>query len=85
MIAAESSTVRSVNSGVIAGVVTRMITKPKKPISAAVMAPMAAIRVGPSALMKSTKPCTVDPRLFCRIGVAGAFRRPGKFCRVCSC
>jgi len=47
-----------VNSGVICGVVTRMMRKTKKPISAMVTAPMAAMRDAPSVLTNSTRPCT---------------------------
>ena len=46
--------------GVSIGAVTRRMTKAKKPIRAAVTAPIAASRVTPSAFMKSTAPCTMD-------------------------
>src|SRR6266700_1635597 len=57
MMPEESSTLRSVNRVVIWGVVTRMITKPKKPISAAVTATIAINREAPRPFRKSTRPC----------------------------
>ena len=64
MIAEESSRLRSVNSVVICGAVTRMITKAKKPISATVTATIAASRAAPRHLRKSTRPCTNRPQGF---------------------
>src|ERR1700682_3987338 len=71
--AVESSRVRSVNSGVICGAVTRRMRKPKKPTSATVTAHIAAIRAAPSDLRKSSNPCT---------GIRPDNIRPGKICLV---
>src|SRR3954468_6477823 len=54
---AESSGERSVKSVVITGVVTRMMTNPKKPISAAVTATIAITRDAPRLLRKPARPC----------------------------
>src|SRR3954467_1642114 len=54
---AESSGDRSVNSVVIGGVVTRMMTKPKNPISAAVTATIAITRAAPRLFRKPARPC----------------------------
>ena len=48
---------RSVNSVVICGVVTRMMTNAKKPISAAVTATIAINREAPRPFRKLTRPC----------------------------
>ena len=56
--AAKSSKVRSVNSGVIAGAVTRSIRKAKKPTSATVTAAIAASRAAPSDFKKPISACT---------------------------
>ena len=78
MIAAESSTDRSVNSGTICGVVMRIIRNEKKPISVSVTAAIAAIRAAPSDFTKLKKPCTGF-----RPNVCGALRAvPGKICPV---
>ena len=58
MIAEESSTERSVNSGDICGAVARTIRKAKNAISARVTAPIATIRVAPRVLKNETKACT---------------------------
>ena len=55
---------RSVKSVVICGVVTRMMTKAKKPISAAVTATIAASRAAPRPFRKATRPCTNCPQGF---------------------
>ena len=55
MMPEESSTQRSVNRVVICGVVTRMMTKAKKPISAAVTATIAISRAAPRPFRKVTK------------------------------
>src|ERR1700756_2159057 len=57
MTAEESSRLRSVKSVVICGVVTRMITNAKKPISAAVTATIAVNREAPNPLRKLTRLC----------------------------
>ena len=57
MIPEESSALRSVNRVVICGVVTRMMTKAKKPISAVVTAIIAINREAPRPLRKATRPC----------------------------
>src|SRR6185295_3682930 len=54
---AESSGDRSVNSVVIGGVVTRMMTNPKKPISAAVTATIAITRAAPRLFRNPARPC----------------------------
>src|SRR4051794_20066670 len=54
---AESSGDRSVNSVVICGAVTRMMTNPKNPISAAVTATIAITRAAPRLLRKLARPC----------------------------
>src|SRR4051794_33178197 len=54
---AESSGDRSVNSVVIGGVVTRMMTNPKNPISAAVTATIAITRAAPRLFRKPARPC----------------------------
>ncbi len=51
----ESSTLRSVNSVVICGVVTRMMTNAKKPMSAAVTAIIAPNSGGADTLQKVRK------------------------------
>ena len=58
MIAEESSTDRSVNSGDICGAVARMIRNAKNAISARVTAPIAMIRVAPRVLKNDAKACT---------------------------
>src|SRR5215213_8591069 len=55
--AAESSGVRSVNTGDICGAVTRRMMKANTPTSAAVTAAMAPTRAAPSVRMNSTRPC----------------------------
>ena len=66
---------RSVNSVVICGVVTRMMTKAKKPISAAVTATIAINREAPSPFRKSNRLCkTTSPRDF------GPTSRLGNYC-----
>src|ERR1019366_6329441 len=72
-IAVESWRLRSVNSGVICGAVTRRMRNPKKPTSATVTAHIAAIRAARSDLRKSSNPCT---------GIRPGNFRPGKFCLV---
>src|ERR1700759_4325180 len=68
MMAEESSVERSVNRVVICGVVTRMMTKAKKPISAAVTAIIAIKRAAPRPLRKSTRPFQPPPpQLPCRL------------------
>src|SRR5215470_4431885 len=67
-IAAESSNVRSVNSGVICGAVTRIMMKAKKPMSVTVTATMAAIRAAPNDLMNWTKSCTLSDPLVLPLG-----------------
>src|SRR5580692_10635442 len=57
MMAEESSALRSVKSVVICGVVTRMMTNAKKPISAAVTATIAINREAPRPLRKLTRLC----------------------------
>jgi hypothetical protein len=57
MMAEESSMLRSVKRVVICGVVTRMMTKAKKPISAAVTATIAINREAPRPLRKPTRLC----------------------------
>ena len=74
MIPEESSAVRSVNRVVICGVVTRMMTKAKKPISAAVTATIAISREAPRPLRKPTRPCTNSPQGF------GPKDRLGNYC-----
>ncbi len=73
----ESSSDRSVNSGVICGAVTRRMRKAKKPMSAMVTAPIAAMRGAPSVLTNSTRPCTESfpQERRCRVS-------PGKICPV---
>src|SRR4051812_32169521 len=56
-IPAESSGDRSVNKVVITGEVTRIMTKPKKPISAAVTATIAITRAAPRLFRKPARPC----------------------------
>ena len=56
MIPEESSVERSVNRVVICGVVTRMMTNAKKPISAAVTATIAIKREAPRPLGKLPDP-----------------------------
>ena len=63
MIPVESSVERSVNSVVICGVVTRMMTKAKKPISATVTATIAIRREAPRPFRKLTRPCKTNPPL----------------------
>ena len=58
-----SSVGRSVNRVVICGVVTRMMTKAKKPISAVVTATMAISLDAPRPLRKATRLCTNRPRI----------------------
>ena len=65
---------RSVNSVVICGVVTRMMTKAKKPISAVVTATMAINRAAPRPLRKATRLCTNCPQGF------GPRDRLGNYC-----
>ncbi len=60
MIAEESSLERSVNSVVSWGVVTRMMTNAKKPISAAVTAIIAIRREAPRPLRKFNKLCKTN-------------------------
>jgi len=60
MMEEESYMPRSVNSVVICGVVTRMMTNAKKPISAAVTATIAIKREAPSPFRKSTRPCKTN-------------------------
>ena len=74
--AVESSTVRSVNSGVICGEVTRRMRKPKTPTSVTVTAAMAPSRAAPSVLKNPTNPCTGEPP------TPGAWRLLGKICPV---
>jgi hypothetical protein len=62
MMPEESSTLRSVNSVVICGVVTRMMTNAKKPTSAAVTAIIAPNRAAPIPFRKSARPCKQPPR-----------------------
>jgi hypothetical protein len=62
MMLEESSVVRSVNRVVICGVVTRMMTKAKKPISAVVTATMAISLAAPRPLRKATRLCTNRPQ-----------------------
>ena len=50
----------SAKSTPIVGCDTRMITKAKKPTSAKVTTPIAAIRAGPSRVRKSTAPFTCE-------------------------
>src|SRR5947199_4371761 len=57
----ESSGDRSVNSVVICGAVTRMMTKPKNPISAAVTATIAITRAAPRLVRKPARPCNEPP------------------------
>src|ERR1700759_4654486 len=57
MIADESSRLRSVKRVVICGVVTRMMTNAKKPISAAVTATIAISRAAPKPFRKFTRLC----------------------------
>ena len=63
MIPEESSVERSVNRVVICGVVTRMMTKAKKPISAVVTATIAISREAPRPFRKATRPCKTNPPL----------------------
>jgi hypothetical protein len=49
-----------VNSVVICGVVTRMMTKAKKPISAAVTAIIAISREAPKPFRKPNRPCKTN-------------------------
>src|SRR6478752_10530412 len=58
--AEESSTERSVKSVVICGVVTRMMTKAKKPISAAVTANIAISREAPRPFRKLNRLCKTN-------------------------
>ncbi len=74
MIPDESSALRSVNRVVICGVVTRMMTKAKKPISAAVTATIAISREAPRPLRKATRLCTNSPQGF------GLEDRLGNYC-----
>ena len=60
MMLEESSRLRSVNRVVICGVVTRMMTNAKKPISAAVTAIIAINRAAPRPFRKSTRPCKTN-------------------------
>ena len=62
MMPEESSAERSVNRVVICGVVTRMMTKAKKPSSAVVTATMAISRDAPRPLRKATRLCTNRPQ-----------------------
>src|SRR4051812_46770515 len=79
-IAAESSGVRSVNTGDICGAVTRRMMKANRPTSAAVTAAMAPRRAAPSVRMNSINPCTdCAPAIS---APSGAQIQPGKFCRV---
>ena len=52
--------VRSVNRVVICGVVTRMMTNAKKPISAVVTATIAINRDAPRPFRKPTRPCKTN-------------------------
>src|ERR1700760_2260932 len=63
MMLEESSSDRSVNRVVICGVVTRMMTKAKKPMSAAVTAIIAINRAAPRPFRKSIRPCTNQPQI----------------------
>ena len=74
MMPEESSAERSVNKVVICGVVTRMITKAKKPISAVVTAIIAISRDAPRPLRKATRLCTNGPQGF------GPRDRLGNYC-----
>ena len=66
--------VRSVNRVVICGVVTRMMTKAKKPISAAVTATIAISRAAPEALQKLDKTLqTNQPQIRRRAAELGKF------------
>ena len=62
------------NRVVICGVVTRMMTKPKKPISAAVTATIAINREAPRPFRKLTRPCNQPPLRF------GPKSRLGNYC-----
>src|ERR1700710_1458513 len=57
MMPEESSALKSVNSVVICGVVTRMMTNAKNPISAAVTATIAITRAAPRLFRKLARPC----------------------------
>ena len=74
MIGEESSALRSVKRVVICGVVTRMMTKAKKPTSAAVTATIAISREAPRPLRKATRLCTNCPQGF------GPEDRLGNYC-----
>src|ERR1043166_7765499 len=74
--ALESSTVRSVNSGVICGAVTRRMRKPNTPTSVTVTAAMALSRAAPSVLKNTSNPCTGEPP------TPGVRRLLGKICPV---
>ena len=74
MMLEESSTLRSVTSVVICGVVTRMMTKPKNPTSARVTATIAASLDAPRPFRNPAKPCTNQPLRF------GVDSRLGKIC-----
>ena len=50
------------NRVAIGGVVTRMMTKPKKLTSASVTAAIAAIRAAPRPFRKENRPCTNHPK-----------------------
>ncbi len=66
---------RSVKRVVICGVVTRMMTKPKKLISAAVTAIIAISRDAPRPFRKPARPCKTNPPLR-----FGRKRRLGNYC-----
>jgi len=53
----ETPTFATTNKVVIAGVVTRMMTNPKNPISAAVTATIAITRAAPRLFRKPARPC----------------------------
>ena len=75
MMPEESSALRSVNRVVICGVVTRMMTNAKKPISAAVTATIAINREAPRPFRKPTRLCKTNrPRRF------GPKSRLGNYC-----
>ena len=74
MMLEESSAERSVNRVVICGVVTRMMTKAKKPSSAIVTATMAISRDAPRPFRKATRLCTNCPQGF------GPRDRLGNYC-----
>ena len=63
--------------GVICGVVTRMMTNAKKPMSAAVTAIIAPNRAAPILFRKSASPCKQPPHRFGRFHWKG---RLGNYC-----